>query len=125
MQASVHPMESIHHINEDFNRFFSVPLYFFGMVTTFALLLSPYWLRMFLAFLVNALFNRPAVYFAYFSKYVGKRMNFIFVTAAYLFVFGTYALFFWIAGLFHSKNAKSNWNETNAVPDAESYFYQS
>lgn len=125
MKPPVHPIESIHHINGDFNRFFSMPLYFAGMLVTAVLLVSPYGIRMFLAFFVNALFNRPAVYLAYFSKYVGKRMNFLLVSAAYLLAFGTYAFFFRLARFFGSAKTESNWKRTEASPDGESYYYQS
>ncbi len=95
-----HPIEAIHHIHTKFNALFSWPLYLAGGLTTVLLYVSPYSVRLFLAFGVNLFFNRPAVYLSYFGKFVGKKMNFLVLSILYLAVFGTYALFYRIARIF-------------------------
>lgn len=118
-------MELIHSINRKFNAVFSVPLYFVGMTLTVVLLVSPYWMRMFLAFSFNVLFNRPAVYFSYFGKFVGKRMNRLVVTVFYLVVFGAYSLGYRVAALLKGHGSASGWKPVAAPKSEEEYFYQS
>ncbi len=91
-RSNLHPIEKIHSIHHRFNAVFSAPLYFIGAIVSGVLLISPYWQRMLLAFLVNALFNRPAVYFSYFAEFVGKRMNRLIVSIFYVLIFGAYSL---------------------------------
>jgi hypothetical protein len=66
----VHPLENIHNINKKFNDFFSVPLYYAGMLVTVILFFSPYFFRLFLAYIINIFFNRPVVYLSFFGKYI-------------------------------------------------------
>ncbi len=63
-----------------------------AFAVTILMFFSSYWLRIFLAFFLNLIFNSPKVYASAFGEFVGKRMNALILSIFYLTFFAFYAL---------------------------------
>ena len=118
--------ERIHHIDSRFNKIFSKPLYYAAMLVTVINFLSPYSLRIALAFLINIFFNRPVVYLSLFAQKIGKKINFIVIGIFYFTVMGLYACAYKFFGLMNrQKNKSSRWITSKTEKSLEDYYYQS
>ena len=67
-------------------------VYRIAQIILIVFLLSPYWLRIFWAFLLNILLNSPLIYINMFTAKIGKRINAVVLSIFYLTFFAIYAL---------------------------------
>lgn len=84
----------IHHINSNFNRFFSPLIYLFSLATVLLMAILPYHGRLLLALLINIFFNRPMVYINIISRKISYPLHKINVFLLYSIFIGIFALFY-------------------------------
>lgn len=116
-------LERIHYINHWRNRVLG-PFIFLGSVVTVLLLaVLPYRGRIFLALVINILFNRPIIYLNWLSRKIVLPVHAVQITLFYfLFIFPFAALF----RILRSQNAdRPRWVETVSNTTAENAIYQS
>jgi len=119
-------IDRIHNIDSRFNRLFSVPLQWIGLLITCILFISPYWGRVAFAFFINIFFNRPKVYLNLVLKRMGKVGNHIMIGIFYFTLFALYAIFYKIFYFIRKKkNAEGKWVSSAFDKDTEEYYYQS
>lgn len=88
--------ERIHNINPQFNRIFAIPIYIVSLVVVLLLFISPYFVRLAIAFLINLFMNRPIVYLSTFAEKIGRPVNSLFFRFLYFSLFAIYAIGFQI-----------------------------
>ena len=84
----------IHHIDGKFNQLFSTPLLIASFLVSLLCVLLPYSGRIALAFIINFLFNRPKIYFHYFSHFFSVLISVPVFLFCYFIFFAPYA-FIW------------------------------
>ena len=112
--------EKIHNIDSRFNKIFHWPLFMASFLVTAINYLTPYSVRLILAFLVNIFFNRPYIYVSLLGKFVGEKMNYVIYTLFYLIIIGCYSLAYQFFRLLKRRKKDSNWVENNEELSIES-----
>jgi len=110
----------IHHINERFNRIFSVPLFVGSFFVLCFLAVLNYHGRLFIALLINVLFNRPSTYLNYIAKLFAKPIALFQMVVFYFVIAGFYAIVLRAISIFSKIIERSNLNRAemwnNALP---------
>ncbi len=98
-------------------------------VTVLLMFISPYRVRILLAFTLNFLFNSPMNYLNLIAKNIAKHMNFVFLTVFHFTIFGVYSLLYkFFSNITRAgKKKDSTWITIpeNESEDERIYYYQS